>query len=169
MTGLLLLLAACGGAAPPPARIRQASSPTASPEPAPAASLEERIEAVHVRSAPGRPPISEIHRDSLDTGATRDFSLGLHAGWCYLVVAVGEGSVSDLDLFLYDPAGFKIGWDRGSDATPVVRVCTSVEGTYRLRARMFAGAGPFGLRVYGERTTRAPDAAAQPVELPLSP
>ena len=163
---VLVPVLGCGGARPRPASSPAAAAPAAAPAPA-AASIEDQLEAVHDRSAPGRPPISDIRRDALETSATRDYSLVLHPGWCYLVVAVGESSVSDLDLFLYDPGGYKIGWDRGSDATPVVRVCTSVEGRYRLRARMYAGTGAYALRVYGERMRRSSDAAEAPIELPL--
>jgi hypothetical protein len=164
IAALFSLWAACGGARPAPAATARAPAPaTATLEP----SIEERLEEVHDRSAPGRPPISDVRHDTLVLGATRDFALRLHPGWCYLVVAVGTGSVGDLDLFLYDPDGFKIGWDRGSDATPVVRACTSVEGTYRLRARMFEGSGDFALRVYGERMHRSDAPTEAPIEIPL--
>ncbi len=72
----------------------------------------------------------------------------LEAGACYAIAAVGDTSVSDLDLFLTDAAGAEVDRDYAQDASPVVRVCPPTTGAFTVRMHMTAGQGAVRLGLF---------------------
>jgi len=111
--------------------------------------LANRMREISSRYASGRSPVSPLLRGNLSTSATQDFSVSLQSGHCYTVVGVGEPSVSDLDMFLFDQNGTQIAQDQATDNFPIVQVCPSVPGSYRVQVKMYSGYGQFGLQVFG--------------------
>ena len=79
--------------------------------------------------------------DGVHLGAVNQFSgtnvmLDLVAGRSYSIVGVCDNDCSNLDLWLYDPAGAEIAGDGLPDDTPVINVTPGSSGTYRLRVGM---------------------------------
>ncbi|MCS6797408.1 MAG: hypothetical protein NZ898_02565 [Myxococcota bacterium] len=102
--------------------------------------------------APNMIAATPMQRGRLSTGESQDFQAVLQAGHCFRIVAVGGQGVTDLDLFLFDPAGVQVQQDTAVDAYPVLGlnapICPERAGAYRVQVRMFAGAGEFGVQVY---------------------
>ena len=91
-------------------------------------------------------------RGTLAQGARSDHLLVLKAGHCYRVVGAAEASVTDMDLFLYDPNGVQASQDPGQDRFPVLglqsEVCPLRGGAYRVQVHMYEGGGAFAFGLY---------------------
>jgi len=111
--------------------------------------LSNRMREISGRYAGGRAPVSPLMRGNLTTSQTQDFSIALSAGRCYTVVGVGEPSVTDLDLFLFDQNGTSVAQDQATDNFPIVQACPNVPGNFRVQVKMYSGYGAFGLQVFG--------------------
>ncbi|MEM9191057.1 MAG: hypothetical protein AAGF12_17870 [Myxococcota bacterium] len=105
--------------------------------------------------AEGMEPATPLFRGTLETGDNQDYQAVLQAGRCFKVVGVGGPSVSDLDLFLFDPNGVQVQQDTATDAYPVLglthQICPTAPGAYRVQVRMYAGEGEFGVQVFQTR------------------
>jgi hypothetical protein len=62
------------------------------------------------------------------------------------VLAVGDSGVRNLDLTLLDANAREVDRDDGPDARPIVRVCPSANGHFRMQVRMSSGTGAVLLR-----------------------
>lgn len=91
-------------------------------------------------------------RGEVEEGGARDFSHIMHPGWCYRIVALGDESVEDLDIRIYDPNNVLLQRDTTTDERPYLgqmhSICPHDSGTYRIQVRMAAGSGPFAVQVY---------------------
>ncbi len=94
---------------------------------------------------------------SLEQGENRNFEIQLEGGRCYAILAVGDSTVSNLDLLLLDPRGRPADRDTATDARPTVRVCPQSSGNYYMQVQMTAGSGPYVYAPYRwPRGTRGP-------------
>lgn len=102
--------------------------------------------------AEGMTPATPLFRGTLATGGTQDYQAVLQGARCFKIVGVGGQGVTDLDLFLFDPAGVQVQQDTATDSYPVLGlthpICPDTAGAYRVQVKMFAGSGDFGVRVY---------------------
>jgi hypothetical protein len=114
--------------------------------------LRAALNAVAGRYAGGYVAAAPSQLDELPTGGEAAFQLTLAGGRCFVIVAVGADTVTDLDLLLYDGAGALVDSDQATDAEPVVRPCIEAGsgGEYRLVSRMVAGFGEYGFRVFAD-------------------
>jgi len=140
---------------------------TTAPEPQPT-TIEERMTRLHAHSGRGRRPYSDLVRDTLGSGETREWGIAIEPGHCYSILAVGSPGVEDLDIYLFDPGAWQVAWDRGRDSSPVVRICPSVAGEYRLRVKMYGGSGEYGLQVFGDVAVHANDPSTSPRPLRIA-
>lgn len=108
-----------------------------------------RMTQIYAQYGGGRSPVSPIQRGNLATGATQDFSVTLQAGHCYTIIGVGVPTVTDLDMFIFDPAGTQVAQDQATDNFPIVQACPTVAGAFRVQVKMYAGSGEFGVQVFG--------------------
>ncbi|MBI2895218.1 MAG: hypothetical protein HYY06_16815 [Deltaproteobacteria bacterium] len=111
--------------------------------------IANRMRQIQQQYAQGRNPVSPLMRGSLQTSGTQDFSVTLQSGHCYTVVGVGDPSVTDLDMFLFDGAGTQVAQDQATDNFPIVQSCPSVPGNFRVQVKMYSGYGNFGLQIFG--------------------
>ena len=111
--------------------------------------LTNRMREISGRYASGRAPVSPLMRGNLQTSQTQDFSVALQSGHCYTVVGVGDPSVTDLDLFLFDGMGTQVAQDQATDNFPIVQTCPSVPSNFRIQVKMYSGYGAFGIQVFG--------------------
>lgn len=93
--------------------------------------------------ARGYEPYGDPTRGEMEQEATRDFDIQLEGGRCYAILAVGDNGVRDLDVLLMNPAGQELDRDIEADPRPIVRVCPTDSGQFRMRVRMFRGSGHF--------------------------
>lgn len=108
-----------------------------------------RMQQIYAQYGGGRSPVSPIQRGNLATGATQDFSVTLQAGHCYTIIGVGVPTVTDLDMFIFDPAGTQVAQDQATDNFPIVQACPTTQGAFRVQVKMYAGSGEFGVQVFG--------------------
>jgi len=107
--------------------------------------------------ARGYETFGDRQRVSLTEGQTRELDIELEADKCYAVIAVGDTTVRDLDLFLLDSRGQVMDRDDRDDTRAIVRVCSERAGTYKMRVQMTAGSGAFLYHAYRwPRGTRGP-------------
>ncbi len=141
----LSLLAACDVAPHTP-------EPPPPPEDPPADALEAHLRARGRGIAAWMMPNGEVRRGEIGEGSARDFSHLMQPGWCYKVVAVGEGELQDLDLRVYDGHDVLVQRDTTQDPQPYVGVespiCPGEAATYRIAVRARSGSGPFAMQVY---------------------
>ncbi|MGE0787664.1 MAG: hypothetical protein AB7S26_18455 [Sandaracinaceae bacterium] len=84
----------------------------------------------------------------LAQGGVRDVTVSLESGRCYALLAVGDTSVTELDLALADPSGRLVDRDLAEGARPTVRICASASGSYTAQLRMMAGQGSYVFAAY---------------------
>jgi hypothetical protein len=105
-------------------------------------------------------PLGPPQTVQLAERGVRRFQDNLEAGECCLFVAVGAGSVVDIDLYVMDPTDSQVGRDDQPDAMPAVQFCAAKTGAYSTDVRMVEGSGALTLLRY--RTGRSPATASAP-------
>jgi len=113
----------------------------------------EQIVPLHAkRYANGFTAEGPLVKGTLAQGARSDHLLVLKAGHCYRVVGAAEATVTDMDLFLYDPEGVQTQQDSGQDRFPVLgmqsEICPERGGAYRVQVHMYEGGGAFAFGLY---------------------
>ena len=158
-------LLGCGNEEPTPPTAQPQAGQTAHPpvavqgatvtELAPVAPGDHIAQQMRLRAeqfAEGMEPGTQLFRGTLATGDNQDYQAVLQAGRCFKIIGVGTESVSDLDLFLFDPNGVQVQQDTATDAYPVLGlttpICPEQAGAYRVQVRMYAGSGEFGVQVW---------------------
>ena len=85
-------------------------------------------------------------------GGAREHRFAAESGDCYRIFAVGEPSVEDLDVEVFDPKGARIAWDTSDDRWPVVSpdgpFCVFSEGEHRAVIRAQRGAGRYAVEIW---------------------
>lgn len=107
------------------------------------AAVEPRYVAVHnALRAMGMAEVGPLHDGRLTEGQEAKIDLELEAG-CTTFVAIGGGSIADLDAALMNSAGTRVARaaTHASDAT--IRACVPAAGTYALVVKSMRGAGDF--------------------------
>jgi hypothetical protein len=111
-------------------------------------SLDRTLRARAEQRAPGN---EEVDRFSLVArrGQREDgFRVILHDERCYAVLAVAEGSVSEVELRLFDPIGVAV--DKVRSEAPIIEICAKRSGPYRVVLRV-KGRGKVRAGVYERR------------------
>lgn len=138
------------GEGPPPAPPAPAASKPAFDVPADA--LGKQLSRAAQELAPALVLHSAVFRDRIARGGRRDFLTVLVAEHCYRILGVGDASVADLDLVLFDPNGVQVRRDLDQSPRATLGVdaelCPFEPGAYRLEARMTAGEGEVLVGVY---------------------
>ena len=156
----IVLAIALGGAAcaePPPSALG-AEALRAAPEEGsaivvPPSATPEQIVPLHAkRYAANFAAEGALIKGTLAQAARSDHLLVLKAGHCYRVVGAAEATVTDMDLFLYDPDGVQTHQDPGQDRFPVLgmqtEICPLQGGAYRVQVHMYEGGGAFAFGLY---------------------
>lgn len=107
-----------------------------------------QVRSAHGEHAGGFQPLTDFIEGTLRTGNTAEHRFRVTGGQCYVVLAAAVPSARDLDIEVRDPYGNERGADRGATATPHVRVCPRVAGSYVARVHMFQGYGAYGLQIF---------------------
>jgi hypothetical protein len=110
------------------------------------------IRKLHAKKGKQRPAVSEFLQGSLTTAKTKTFDVELKGGLCYTVLAVGQPSVKDLEVWLMSPLGEEVAHSTTTGPKVVVHTdpCPKWSGTYKLKVKMFSGYGSFGAQVFGK-------------------
>lgn len=98
------------------------------------------------RQRPGVTGLTAVTRSPLPTNGVLEGSVAIPSGRCVDVVAVGVPSVADLVVEVEDPAGQRVAQDAARRAVESVRYCAPFAGSYRVRVRVFSGAGLVGVQ-----------------------
>ena len=107
--------------------------------------------------ARGYESYGEVAHGELQQAQTRTFGVNLEGGKCYALLAVGAGTVRNLDLLVANPQGRLVDQDVAADNRPIVRVCAENSGEYRMQVKMVEGSGQFVYHAYRwPRGTRGP-------------
>lgn len=112
-------------------------------------------------------PVGDTKRLKMPSGGEREVDLELDSQWCYLVLGV-SGPGTDLDLAIHNPEGQEVIRDERQDNYPLVRICPSKSGTYKLKLMMYAGSSDAVYRLYKGKLGGAPGGqqSAPPLNLP---
>jgi hypothetical protein len=154
---ILLFCLACGDDAAPrtqnaPLEPSGGGTEAVVPEPAANDALGQAMVRRANEFAADMTPATTLFRGTLETGQNQDYEAVLQPARCFKVIGVGAETVTDLDLFLFDPSGAQIQQDTASDAYPVLGltepICPEAQGNYRVQVRMFAGRGEFAVQVF---------------------
>ncbi|MCB9595118.1 MAG: hypothetical protein H6719_20540 [Sandaracinaceae bacterium] len=114
-----------------------------------AAGLDENFALLDAdMQARGYESLGTRQNGQLATGANRNFEIQLEGGRCYAILAVGDSTVSNLDLLLLGPGGNTVDRDTANDARPTVRVCPETSGNYYMQVQMTAGQGAYVYKSY---------------------
>lgn len=122
------------------------------PRTPPADALEAALRERGRECAPYMVLEEDAMRGEGEAGDARDFSRMMHPGWCYKVVGLGEESIEDLDIRVYDPNSILLERDTTQDRQPYLGqmrpICPPESGAYRIEVRVVAGEGPFAVQLY---------------------
>jgi hypothetical protein len=113
------------------------------------AAAAQQIHALQQEHAPAGQPLSALTRTYLYESESKLVPVVLRARECAVVLGVGLGNLTDLDLLWLDPSGEEVHRAVGLDARPVLtRYCAPETGAYRLSLTAYAGGGVAFWRVY---------------------
>ena len=161
MTAGLSSTIAAGCAAEPSQAVQELQgtplNAESAPLPDPLAPPLSALDALAKRYAAGLSADGPAMEGELAAGERRDHLLVLRSGACYRVLGAAEGSLEDLDLALFDPAGAPVAEDPGQDRYPVLGVqsgvCPAQAGSFRLQAHAYVGQGKYAVRVFRTGTS----------------
>ncbi|MEM9190562.1 MAG: hypothetical protein AAGF12_15360 [Myxococcota bacterium] len=103
----------------------------------------------HREVGQGRPAVSDVDDQTLETNDRHRLEVQVEGGHCYVAIAVGVPSVRTLDLRILDPFGNERATDETEDAFPAAAFCPSVAGSWIVELHMFNGYGRVGAQVFG--------------------
>ncbi len=98
------------------------------------------------RQRPGIEGLTRAARVTLPTNGVYEAPVVIPTGRCVQAVAAGVPSVADLVVELEDPAGHRVAQDATRRNVESVRHCASYAGAFRMRVRVFSGAGLVGVQ-----------------------
>jgi hypothetical protein len=78
----------------------------------------------------------------LDSGQIMNYPVTLVADTDYMILACGERSAYDVDIYLYDENGNLIDRDRLDDNKPIVHVTPRWTGPFVIQVKMYESSGP---------------------------
>ncbi|MBW2460843.1 MAG: hypothetical protein JRH11_04300 [Deltaproteobacteria bacterium] len=93
-------------------------------------------------SAEGFQRVAEPHGEQFANPDDSMTQLNLQGGSCYAFASLGGPGIRDSDVFLVDGQGNELARDVTPSVDALVRFCPDQTGTYQLRMRLYAGAGP---------------------------
>ncbi|MEM9864261.1 MAG: hypothetical protein AAF938_21860 [Myxococcota bacterium] len=132
---------------PPPADHGPAPDPSDDP-------LGARLHGYGFERAPAYAPQLSVFRGELRQGQVADHSVVLIGTRCYVVAAVAEEGMADLDVTLIDANGSPLMRDASAEDSAIIglrsAICPSVPGEYRIRLRARAGGGAYAARLYAQ-------------------
>jgi hypothetical protein len=96
----------------------------------------------------GYQPMGQAYRQAIPARGLVALPINAQPGSCYMVVAVGDTGVQDIDMSVIGPSGNTIAEDREPDAHPNVAFCAQDSGMHLARINMFAGQGQVLYAVY---------------------
>ncbi len=102
------------------------------------------------RQREGITGLTAMTRTTLATNGAWESRIEIASGRCVDVVAAGVPSVADLVVELEDPAGHRVAQDATRRNVESIRHCAPYAGTFRLRVRVFSGAGLVGVQTLEE-------------------
>jgi hypothetical protein len=94
-------------------------------------------------------PIGQLRSGGMSEGQPVEFLEVLRRGACYRFLAVGGEKVTDLDLRVFK-GGTQVAADQGEVADPLAEYCADADGEVKVRLQLYAGYGPYALRLYAE-------------------
>ncbi|MBN1770151.1 MAG: hypothetical protein JXB32_02725, partial [Deltaproteobacteria bacterium] len=109
--------------------------------------LTARLEQLAGEYAAGGTAVGSPRSGELGEGQEKRIGLQLEGGKCYVFIAVGEDSLSDLDLAL-ESGGERLGEDTQPDNFPIVRACSPVAVRVEIVLAATRGAGSYVLGHY---------------------
>ncbi len=111
--------------------------------------LEPRYVAVHnAMTSMGYDQLGAIQEGTLAETTEVRTPLTLPPGACYAITAIGEGSVQDLDLVIFDALGRETARDRDVGAQPSVQFCPRDVAPVTLAVHMTRGNGRYLIATY---------------------
>lgn len=110
--------------------------------------LSNRLTLLLSHVGPRYRPMQDQWRERFSDGMFDEFAFDVGARRCYLVVAVGDSFVDDVDLMLVDSDGETLASDFAVDATPAVLHCTRVSGELTARVIVVRGQGTVAAQVF---------------------
>lgn len=106
--------------------------------------LEPRYVAVHnAMTAMGLSQSGSISEGSLAEGGESVVTSMMTPGTCYTILALGSGSVADIDVVVRDASGNEVAHDATSDGQAAAQFCPSYGGEFTLAVRMTRGSGSY--------------------------
>jgi hypothetical protein len=106
-------------------------------------SLEPRYVAVHnALRAMGMAEVGPLHDGRLGEGQEAKIALELEAG-CTTLVAIGGGTIADLDAALVNGAGSRVARAASHSSDATIRACVPASGSYALVVKSMHGSGDF--------------------------
>jgi len=110
--------------------------------------LSNRLTLLLSQVGPRYRPMQDQWRQRFSDGMFDEFTFEVGARRCYLVIAVGDSFVGDVDLMLLDSDGETIASDFAIDATPAIMHCTEAAGELIARVIVVRGYGTVAAQVF---------------------
>lgn len=93
-------------------------------------SLDRTLRFVAAQRAPRNQEVEHFALVARRGEAGDAFRVMLHDERCYLIIAVAEGSVSEIEMKLFDPIGVTL--DKARAESPAIELCAKRSGPYRV-------------------------------------
>jgi hypothetical protein len=126
-------------------------------------SPEQMAEQQAQSDAPGTNRIQNFYTSMGSKGAMKDWYLELNEGRCYWFSGAGNEGITELGLFLWDPAKKRVA-DKKSKKSPLVMMnyCPTANGIYHLQGKVLGGSGMYAIGIYAKGAPPATPPPALP-------
>ena len=101
-----------------------------------------------------------------ENGDRTDWQVPLEIGKCYWFVAVGEETVQELFLYLWDPDDTRVETERNKSNKTILAHCAARTGEYRLQAKVAEGYGHYFVGAFRELKVGEAPPEEKPPEKP---
>lgn len=116
-------------------------------ESAHAEDVGQKLEATATTFAPGAKRIELYHGEAMNEDEQQSFGANLLTETCYWLIGVGESSIDELTLYLYDPSGSRVDESKKT-MRPMLHFCPKNPGRYMFKASVPKGKGNYQIGLY---------------------
>ena len=83
----------------------------------------------------------------MSQGDSTTYTITMYANVSYMIVGVGDGEISDLDITIYDENGYEITKDTDVSNIASGEINPAWSGPFHIKVKSYAGSGYFSLVV----------------------
>lgn len=107
----------------------------------------QKLDATATTFAPGARRIDLFQGEAMTEDEQQSFGANLLAETCYWLIGVGESSIDELTIYLYNPSGSRVDESKNT-MRPMLHFCPKNPGRYMFKVGVPKGKGNYHVGLY---------------------